>query len=222
MTEGPYLSSDEARRLYDRVGRWQDTQSFYERRATSELIALAHMEEASAVLEFGCGTGALGARLLAHHLSENTRYVALDVSPVMVRLATERLLGWSPRAEARRSDGSMQLPFRENEFDRFVACYVLDLLEPADARELLREARRVLETGGLVCLASLSGEATGFASLLTRTWEWVWRRRPELVGGCRPTRLATYLPASDWVILARRIVTSFGVPSEVLVARRTD
>lgn len=80
----------------------------------------------------------------------------------------------------------------------------------------------MLAAGGLVCVASLSAEASGFASLLTRTWEQVWSRRPMLVGGCRPTRVATYLPPSEWVILARRIVTSFGVPSEVLVAQRTE
>jgi ubiquinone/menaquinone biosynthesis C-methylase UbiE len=116
----------------------------------------------------------------------------------------------------------MRLPFRGGEFDRVVANYVLDLLDPADADALLGEARRVLASGGLVCLASLSAEASGFASLVARIWEQVWRRRPGLVGGCRPTRLTTYLPSSDWVIVARRIVTWFGVPSEVLVARRTD
>ena len=199
VAEAAYLSPEEARRLYDRVGRWQDTQSFYERRATGELIALARMHEARAVLEFGCGTGAFGARILARHLSEHTRYVGLDVSPVMASLARARLRQWAPRAEVRRSDGSMRLPFRPNEFDRVVVNYVLDLLDPADAHELLGEARRVLAAGGLVCVASLSAEASGFASLLTRTWEQVWSRRPKLVGGCRPTRVATYLPPSEWV-----------------------
>jgi ubiquinone/menaquinone biosynthesis C-methylase UbiE len=222
LAKAAYLSPEEARRLYDRVGRWQDTQSFYERRATNELIALARMEEARAVLEFGCGTGAFGADILAHHLTEQARYVGLDVSPVMVDLASRRLRPWSPRAQVRRADGSMQLPFRAETFDRVVANYVLDLLSPADACELLREARRVLAAGGLVCVTSLSSDASGFASLLARTWEQVWRLRPRLVGGCRPIRVTTYLPPSDWVILGRRIVTSFGVPSEVLVARRAE
>lgn len=217
--EAPYLSPEQVRRLYDRVGRWQDTQALYERRPTDELIAAARLDEARAVLEFGCGTGSLAARLLAHHLPEQARYVGLDVSPVMVRLASERLTLFAPRAEAHRSDGSMRLPISTGSVDRVLATYVLDLLSPEDARELLGEADRVLADGGLLCLASLSAEATGFSLLLIRTWDRVWRHRPRLVGGCRPIHVTRYLSGREWAVLHRRVVTSWGVPSEVVVAR---
>jgi hypothetical protein len=47
----------EARRVYDRIGRKQDTQAFYEDRATSLVISHLHLATAQAVFEFGCGTG---------------------------------------------------------------------------------------------------------------------------------------------------------------------
>jgi ubiquinone/menaquinone biosynthesis C-methylase UbiE len=215
-----YLSADEVRRLYDRIGRFQDTQAFYERRAVAALVGDARFGDARHVVEFGCGTGSFAARVLARCLPQEARYLGLDVSPVMVRLARERLRPWLDRAEVRLTDGSMRLPQGDGEADRVVAAYVLDLLDPDDARALLREASRVLAPGGLVCLASLSVDAAGLAALTARAWEWVWARSPGLVGGCRPIEAARYLAGGDWAGVRTRVVASFGVASEVVVARR--
>ncbi len=216
-----YLSPEQARRLYDRVGRWQGTQAFYEHRATRELIELGRFEEAYAVFEFGCGTGRFAARILAHHLPQQAGYLGVDASPVMVRLAAERLRPWGDRAEVRQSDGSMRLPAGDGQFDRFVANYVLDLLSPDDARELVSGARRMLAPGGLVCLTSLSASATGLSSLVARAWERVWRLRPHLVGGCRPIDATEYIARAEWTVVHRRVVTTLGLASEVVIARRT-
>src|SRR4030095_13016261 len=62
------LSRSAARALYDRIGRWQDTQRFYEDRATANLIAHADLGNARSVVEFGAGTGRLAERLLRDHL----------------------------------------------------------------------------------------------------------------------------------------------------------
>ena len=66
----PVLTHDEARRVYDRIGAGQDSQAFYEDRATRLLIRHGAFERARSVLEFGCGTGRFAARLLARHLPE--------------------------------------------------------------------------------------------------------------------------------------------------------
>ena len=156
MTER-YVSHAQARRIYDRIGRWQDTRPLSERRALDALVERAAFERAGAVLEFGCGTGRLAARLLAERLPAGARYLGLDVSPRMVGLARAAVAPWGDRARvdqagghdgpAGRSDGS---------FDRVVSTYVLDLLSPEDAARLLDEAHRVLRPGGLLALASLT------------------------------------------------------------------
>jgi hypothetical protein len=51
------LSHRETRRVYDRIGAKQDTQAFYEDVATRELIRHGDFASATAVFEFGCGTG---------------------------------------------------------------------------------------------------------------------------------------------------------------------
>ena len=77
------LSPEEAKRFYDRLGSRQDWQDFYENPAINELVAHAAFDSAHSVCEFGCGTGALAARLLQDHLPADTRYVGLHISSTM-------------------------------------------------------------------------------------------------------------------------------------------
>ncbi len=104
------LTPQQARQLYDRVGRAQDWQAIYEDRAVRKLTANAEMSSARAVFELGCGTGRLARRLLAQDVPTSCRYVGVDVSPRMVQLTRRRLEPWSQRAAATLVDGSVPLP----------------------------------------------------------------------------------------------------------------
>lgn len=190
----------------------------YERRAVAELLVHADFEHANAVFELGYGTGALAARLLDRHLPAGSRYVGVDVSPKMHELASRRLRGHRGRVELQLSDGSLQFGFEDASFDRFVASYVLDLLKDQDIDLALWEAQRLLSPGGLLCLTSLTFGATVAARGVTGLWQALSSLRPELVGGCRPIRLADRLRAELWTIRHDRVVTTFGISSEVLVA----
>jgi len=82
----------------------------------------------------GCGTGRLAERLLRGHLPPNARYVGVDVSATMVGLTERRLASWGDRLTVRLADGTGRWPEPDGACDRFVAAYVLDLLdEPAIA-----------------------------------------------------------------------------------------
>ena len=59
-----------ARRFYDRIGRLQDTQRFYEYPAVRRLVELGSFEASRAVFELGCGSGRLAADLLGSVLPE--------------------------------------------------------------------------------------------------------------------------------------------------------
>jgi len=215
-----YVSHAQARRIYDLIGRHQDSRLLSERRALDRLVELCALEEAHAVFEFGCGTGRFAARLLRTHLQGDCRYVAVDVSPKMVDLARAALAKWPERARADPTDGSPQLQATDGDFDRFICTYVLDLLSPDDTDTLLAEAHRILRPGGLLCLASLTFGATPSARLLTSLWRRAWEVRPWLVGGCRPVALTEVLAAPSWAVLHRTTVDAHALSSEVLVAER--
>jgi cyclopropane fatty-acyl-phospholipid synthase-like methyltransferase len=186
------------------------------------MIRNAVFPESTSILEFGCGTGRLARRLLRDHLPPDATYTGIDVSPVMVRIARNRLKAYSTRATVVLSDGSMRLPDHPSGFDRVVSTYVMDLLSPEDIADLLTEARAVLATEGLLCLVSL----TCGKGRLSRSLGWIWNRihrmEPRLLGGCRPVRLVEFLDPEAWTPHHHATITTWGVASEILIAEVAD
>lgn len=216
------LTHEEARRVYDRIGAWQDTQGFYEDRAVDIAVAHGRFDAAERVFELGCGTGRLAARLLAEHLPPHAQYVGVDISPEMARLARERLARFGARARVRLTEGGLPLAVDDGWADRFVSTYVLDLLSEGEMAAMVAEARRVLRPGGLLCLVSLTTGAGPFSRVLAGVWGALHALSPRLVGGCRPVDLEDHVRQEDgWKVRHRERVAPFGVPSEVLVAERT-
>lgn len=214
------LTHEQARRVYDKIGKLQDTQAFYEDRATDILIAHARFEDARNVFEFGCGTGRFAAKLLSGRLSANAVYRGIDVSPTMIALARERLAAFADRASVRLVAGEPKLDEADGAYDRFLSTFVLDLLSEADIVAVLAEAHRILEPGGILAVTSLS-KGSGFVSrTAARAWSAVHRLRPSLVGGCRPLDLEAYLAPDRWRILTLERLAPYGIPSEAVVAER--
>jgi ubiquinone/menaquinone biosynthesis C-methylase UbiE len=218
---GRYLSPEQAAAVYDRVGRWQDTQSCYEHSAVEALVHAARFDRARYVVEIGCGTGALAERLLEAHLRNAARYVALDVSPKMVALTQQRLRRWAERVRIDRIDGRGSWPLPDSVADRVVATYVLDLLAPPAIEAFFAEARRVLRAQGVVATASLAAGTGRISGLVSAGWSRLWQINPHLTAGCRPVDVASLLPAS-WRVDTARTITSWAIPSTVLVAERLE
>jgi ubiquinone/menaquinone biosynthesis C-methylase UbiE len=211
------LSHQEARAFYDRFGRKQDLQRIYEDAAIEVLLRQAAFERARAVLEFGCGTGRLAQRLLSERLPAQATYHGLDVSRTMVELTRARIAPWAGRASVELTEGAPELPVADASCDRFLSCYVLDLLSEDEIRVTLREARRVLSPEGRLCLASLTFGQTLPARVVSRVWRALHSASPRLVGGCRPLRLQSFL-GPDWRILHCEVVCRLGICTEVLIA----
>ena len=216
------LNSTAAQAYYDRFGKKQDSQGFYEDPALDELVDRASFESARCVFEFGCGTGKFAARLLEQHLPSSASYAGIDVSPVMIDLAKHRLAAFGERAQVHLSDGAVRFPLSDSSVDRIVSNYVLDLLSEADIGRFFSESHRVLAPGGKVCIASLT-RGVGFASrVVSSLWTSIFRLNPALVGGCRPIRVDAFVDPQQWQVVHQRVVTAFGVPSEVLILGRLN
>lgn len=214
------VSHAQARRFYDQFGAKQDSQRFYEDRATDDLIRHADLVTAKRVIEFGCGTGRFAERILEHYLPADARYLGTDVSSTMVNLARARLARFGDRAEVRQSNGSPVIASGAGNADRFVSNYVLDLLSHEDIDALLREAHRVLEEGGIVGLVGLTHGWTWVSRAVEWSWSVLYSIRPMLVGGCRPLNLLDCVRPPGWRVRYHHRVASFGVPSQILVAQR--
>lgn len=219
MARQRVLSHDGARRFYNRFAGLQDRLHLYEDPATKVLLAHAELGDASHVVEFGCGSGRLAEAMLRDQLSDDARYLGLDISPAMVERSRARLRPWPTRAAVRLTDGPPELPVDDGGCDRVLSTYVLDLLSDEDIEAFLAEAHRALAPGGLLGLASLTtGEGPG-SRALCRMWNGLHARSPALVGGCRPIELAPRLDTS-WTLVHREVVCAMGFCSEVVLARR--
>ena len=214
------LSRDQVRAFYDRFGKSQDLQGFYEHPATDALIAHAHFERAGSVFELGCGTGSFGERLLADHLPATAAYTGLDISPKMVGLTRKRLGPYGQRAQVMLSDGSLRFDYPAGAFDRFIANYVADLLPGGDIIEVVQEAHRLLSPDGKLCLVSLTHGNTPVSRAVSSLWSRLCALSPTLTGGCRPITLERYIDPTQWRVSHLSQLSAFGISSQVLVATK--
>ncbi|MGB8386326.1 class I SAM-dependent methyltransferase [Mycobacterium sp.] len=210
------LTLKQARSVYNRIGRVQDWQAFYEDATTDRLVANAGLAGDQMIFEFGCGTGRLAARLLGT-LPANVNYLGVDISPVMVNIATKRLAAWAKRASAVLVNGSLPLPADDGFADRVLSTFVFDLLDEDYARAVLDDLRRILKPDGRLCLASLSHGERLLERAVCRTWTGMWRLAPQLVGGCRPITVSALLD-HDWQIQHHSRVHQWGLVTDVVIA----
>ena len=214
------MSHQQAKAFYDRFGKKQDSQSFYEDIAIEALIRKCDFDKASSVFEFGCGTGQFAERLLEEHLPSNARYVGVDISETMVSLAKERLVRFGLRAEVHLVSSSPQLDFGTGAFDRFVSNYVFDLLEFEDMRRILGEAWRILSDDGLLGFVSLTHGFTFTSRAAESIWMLYMLSNRPLSADAEPISLSELVAEPNWRILYDRELSAYGVPSEVLVTKK--
>ena len=213
------LDHAEARKFYDAFGEKQDKQ-FYEDAATNLLLKNGEFDKAHSIIEFGCGTGKLASRLLNEFVPGDCKYLGLDLSQTMVRLCQDNINPFADRAVCKQTNGEPEISIPKQSTDRFVSLYVLDLLTEEDSLSVLREAQRILIPGGYLCLAALTHGTTLISSTVAFFWRCLHNLKPSVVGGCRPVNLTRFLDEDKWEVRVDTVVVSFGVPSQIIVARR--
>jgi SAM-dependent methyltransferase len=218
MMGGRTLSPDHARRTYDRIGSWLDTQRFYEDPALDELVRRGEFGNAKAVIDFGCGTGRLLERLLRDELPPSATVLGLDLSPRMTGLTQDRLSAYSRRATVRQGGGADLSALPPASSDRFLATYVLDLMSQESIAGILQEARRLLTPDGLLCIAALGEGEAGLSRLVSGTITFFNRLSPVLTSGCRPIALESILVAQEWSTNSRTVLSAYGITSQIIVA----
>lgn len=201
--------------FYDRLGRKQDKQNYYEDLALADLTRHAKFESATAIAEFGCGTGRFAEEMLRLN---NASYWGCDVSATMIELSRKRLSEFGERVTLLKSSGETVLPLQDESCDRFVSNYVLDILSADEIETVLCEAKRVLKPNGLLCLSGLTFGKGLFSKAWTVFWNLRFDLNPKWVGGCRPVVLKEFL--SGWELVHHAVVTARGISSEVVVAKK--
>ena len=118
-------------------------------RVVQHLVDEAHLRPGDALLEVGCGSGAL-VRWLARQTGGANRIVAVDVNRYLLREATAlaKKEGIEGAIEFREGNAEA-LPFMDSHFDVTMSCTVM---EEGDADRMLAEFVRVTKPGGRVAV----------------------------------------------------------------------
>lgn len=122
-----------------------------EERLRDRAIAEAMPLEGRRVLEIFAGTGTLS--LMAAKMGATA--IALDISEGMLRVAGEKAGRSGAPVYPVRADAS-DLPFRSGSFDRVIASMGLHEAGPDTIEKALKEAYRVLKTGGRLVIFDYS------------------------------------------------------------------
>ena len=139
MTPDPVVAEfSKAAKDYD--SKW----SFYVEATTRETLSRMALRPNDSVLDVGCGTGELLARLAAAHPA--ARLAGLDPVPEMLEVARTKLAG---RADL-RVGWANELPWPAGSFDLVVSCNMFHYVtQPVAA---VREMERVLRPGGRIVI----------------------------------------------------------------------
>jgi ubiquinone/menaquinone biosynthesis C-methylase UbiE len=208
------LGAARLRAIYDRLGARYDLLLSAARAPKTGALALLAVQPGERALEVGVGTGrvlvalakaAAGCQVAQESGQDGDPVLVrgLDLSPVMVGLARERVraAGLNAVVEVREGD-ARALPYPDASFDAAFSSYVLDLLSAADIAHALGELRRVLPPDppgaaaarrrirhprppGMVSLASLRGGARREARRITGTQRHAILRWSKLLHGDR-------------------------------------
>jgi ubiquinone/menaquinone biosynthesis C-methylase UbiE len=207
------ISTAQAVRFYDRLGRRHDWAERYEGRAKRRALQLLDLAPGLRVLDVGTGTGFDHARI-ADAVRPGGLAAGLDLSTTMLAISGKR-----SDAPLVRADGRA-LPVATTSVDRVFSAYVLDLIPSSGIAVALEEFHRVLRPGGLLALASLTDGVGPLSRTVVRLWTALYARRPALLGGCRPVELTEPAEDAGFHVVSCEVVVQLGVPSEVLLARR--
>lgn len=156
----PFDAAERVREQYDAgAARYDQRWAGYVRRTNALLLEAAAVRLGERVLDLGCGTGALAARLVAAHPDQAV--TGVDLSRAMLDEARRKLAGAS---HVRFVQADLRdLPLPDARFDVVLSASALHYV--ADPARALGEAHRVLVPGGRLVLLDWRRDALGMGLL---------------------------------------------------------
>ncbi len=189
------LSTKKIRGLYDRLSYAYDLLTRYEEPTRIKALEMADVREWFRILDVGFGTGKTVIDF-ANKVGSEGQVYGIDLSRKMIE-KTRRSLGkhLSVRVHLVLADAA-HIPFRDAVFDLLFNSYMLDLIDTPLIPQILSDFKRLLKPEGRLVLVSLTKGKKWYDNMWL--YEWIYRRSPTLLGGCRPVALKPFLAESDF------------------------
>ena len=213
-------SKEEAKATYDRMSRWYDMlPGRLERKYKEAGLKKSNAKQGEIVLEIGFGTGDC-VLALARSVGDSGKVYGIDISEGMCNSARLKVkeAGFSEIVELKCGDAA-KLPFQRNFFDVIFMSFTLELFDTPEISTVLDECRRVLRSGGRICVVAMSKK--GKSVVMTRLYEWSHRKFPKYAD-CRPIFVKKTLEDAGFQILDVTEMSMWGLPVDIVVAKKYD
>jgi ubiquinone/menaquinone biosynthesis C-methylase UbiE len=212
-------SKKEARASYNKLSRWYDILAgHYEKKYRHAGLQELGVKDGQVVLEIGFGTGDCILHL-AQLVGSSGMVHGIDLSDGMVDITRVKVkeAGLFDRTMLIIGDAVNCLPFESNCFDAVFMSFTLELFDTPEIPIVLQECRRVLRSGGRICIVAMSKK--GEDNLMMRLYEWLHSNFPSYVD-CRPIFVEEALEDAGFQILKVKEVSMWGLAGEIVVANK--
>lgn len=205
------LNKNEVRETYRKYARTYDVWgSPMESKARQRCLEVAGIKDGESVLEVAVGTGLLFEKIL--QMNPHGRNEGIDLTKEMLARARTRAQKSGLSNYVLQTGDAYHLRYPDDTFDVVVNNYMFDLIPEHDFAVILGEFKRVLRAGGRIVLVNMTQGSNWFNTL----WEWLYRLRPSLLGGCRGVQLKPYLERAGIEKVQREYISQLFFPSEVV------
>lgn len=205
------LNQGEVRETYRKFSSTYDIWgNLMESKARRRCLELAKINNGESVLEVAVGTGILFEKLLS--VNPGGRNDGIDITQEMLSRARARARSSGATGYVLQIGDAYHLEYPDNSFDVVLNNYMFDLIPERDFVTILTEFKRVLRAGGRVVLVNMTKGSRWFNSL----WEFFYKIKPSLLGGCRGVELEPYMRKAGFTQTHREYVIQLIFPSEVI------
>ena len=209
-------SKEEAKASYDKISKWYDVLAYTDRKYGYHGLKKLCVKEGEVVLEIGFGTGH-AIQTLARTTGNSGKVYGIDISQRMYDIVQARIkrVGLSERVNLQCGDAA-KLPFKTNFFDAVFMSFTLELFDTPEIPTVLKECKRVLRSGGRICIVALLCKKK---KISVRLYEWFHRKFPKFVD-CRPIFVKKELEDVNFQILNIEEMSMWGLPIGIVLAKK--
>jgi ubiquinone/menaquinone biosynthesis C-methylase UbiE len=206
------LTKNDVRRRYARLSYIYNFWGLLtESKTVEKALQMADIRNGESILEVAAGTGNVFERIVSKNT--NGRNEGIDLSSEMLARAEKRLKKHFSNYSLQVAD-AYSMPYPDETFDLIMNNYMFDLLPEQDFSQVLQEFKRVLKSGGRIVVTSLTPGRRWY----NRFWDWLIRKAPNILEGCRPVSLQEDIKKAGFQDIREEYVSQLTLESLVISA----